>query len=965
MKSSLSTQLLFPTLLALALRPAVSTIAVSTFSTTAFAGARADSAPDAVIDLTAPPFSSVRVAGTVAAPAPQLVLFSVTFNGGGGGGGNGGGGDGGGGAVAAPGGRAGGSGMILWVDDHVIIDLANRGSTAYINYSFVDLQPVPLRLEWINAANASATITLQWRGNLTATAPVPASALSGAIAPAEARRQALRDEMASPPWAWGTYFNPSMGTHVLLPQAFAVQATLGLASTGELLGDLIVFRQADPAIVLVNGHGYDGSNFTSLQVGYWGGRACTTLLQTTIGPALSLQLIATTNGTGCADLVLFVSFDFLWGRAGAIAEVAPGHVRATAPGFAGAVDVFAAAPSVPVHGAGAAPYFALPLEDGGATGLSTGAPVPVAEMAANVAAAAAAHAARRARFPGDLADAYDAQQSIIAANTIFTPWEGVVTPVSRGWSRGGTDYVLFCWDNLFLAWMASLEADSRDIAYSNLIAIVQARTMFGFVPNYHAGSHDTTDRSEPQIGALITLEIYRRWGDAWLVEKLFDSLLGWARWVWTYRSVAAGSGGGRLVALGSNPNLPRDEANAGTLSAAALESGVDNGAAYEEMDPAIDFDPVRYLLRQFDVGASALFVSECAALIELAAAAGRPEVVPELQAWQAAVAGAMDEVLWNEGEGVYENTRFNGSWHKRRMPTAFYPLVSGAPSAARAAAMMPLLASPLGFCVNTSYHGSGDANSTFLLQFARGTTAHASCASDACVADALDARYTWLRVEALAQVAAAAAPGTTPLLLWRNGSAFATTASPAPPAPGFALVRVEGHCFVKPAAGLVPLSLWGLPAGGGAPTDFVTCGAPACAADAARAGYALLNASICYGLNATTVEQLPCRFGCNSVARADPAFFDNNYWRGRIWGPQVALVWLGLRRYDAVPAARAARAELVAQALRLELQEWRLFRQVTENMNGIFGAGEDVANADPFYTWGALLGHVALLDAGF
>jgi mevalonate kinase len=57
--------------------------------------------------------------------------------------------------------------------------------------------------------------------------------------------------------------------------------------------------------------------------------------------------------------------------------------------------------------------------------------------------------------------------------------------------------------------------------------------------------------------------------------------------------------------------------------------------------------------------------------------------------------------------------------------------------------------------------------------------------------------------------------------------------------------------------------------------------------------------------------------------------------------------------------------EAVAQALRLELQEWRLFRQVTENYNGIFGAGEDVNSADPFYTWGGLLGHVALLEAGF
>jgi hypothetical protein len=73
-------------------------------------------------------------------------------------------------------------------------------------------------------------------------------------------------------------------------------------------------------------------------------------------------------------------------------------------------------------------------------------------------------------------------------------------------------------------------------------------------------------------------------------------------------------------------------------------------------------------------------------------------------------------------------------------------------------------------------------------------------------------------------------------------------------------------------------------------------------------------------------------------------------------------VWLGLRRYE---EASTARSDLVQQALRLLLQDWRLFRQVGENLNSIHGAAEDGANADPYYSWGALLGHVALLDAGF
>ena len=107
------------------------------------------------------------------------------------------------------------------------------------------------------------------------------------------------------------------------------------------------------------------------------------------------------------------------------------------------------------------------------------------------------------------------------------------------------------------------------------------------------------------------------------------------------------------------------------------------------------------------------------------------------------------------------------------------------------------------------------------------------------------------------------------------------------------------------------------------------------------------------------------------------------------------MVWLGLRRHDGVPEARAARQVLVKQSLALELQNWRLSRHVMENINSICGAGEDGNGwgADPFCgsstrdakppcfarpyhnsrhhhvhnadTWGSLLGHVALLEAGF
>jgi neutral trehalase len=89
-----------------------------------------------------------------------------------------------------------------------------------------------------------------------------------------------------------------------------------------------------------------------------------------------------------------------------------------------------------------------------------------------------------------------------------------------------------------------------------------------------------------------------------------------------------------------------------------------------------------------------------------------------------------------------------------------------------------------------------------------------------------------------------------------------------------------------------------------------------------------------------------------SIARDDPAFKDQNYWRGRIWGPMNYLVYLGLRNYDDAEVRR----QLAQKSLELVQQEWREKGHLHENYNAMTGDGDDVTNSDAFYHWGALLG---------
>ena len=99
-----------------------------------------------------------------------------------------------------------------------------------------------------------------------------------------------------------------------------------------------------------------------------------------------------------------------------------------------------------------------------------------------------------------------------------------------------------------------------------------------------------------------------------------------------------------------------------------------------------------------------------------------------------------------------------------------------------------------------------------------------------------------------------------------------------------------------------------------------------------------------------------------SVPRSDPAFKDQNYWRGRIWGPMNYLVYLGLARYGNDPFIGDTRREVAQKSFALFSNEWGEKGHVHENYNALTGTGDDVKNSDRFYHWGALLGYVEYLE---
>jgi glycogen debranching enzyme len=101
-----------------------------------------------------------------------------------------------------------------------------------------------------------------------------------------------------------------------------------------------------------------------------------------------------------------------------------------------------------------------------------------------------------------------------------------------------------------------------------------------------------------------------------------------------------------------------------------------------------------------------------------------------------------------------------------------------------------------------------------------------------------------------------------------------------------------------------------------------------------------------------------------AAPRNDPAYREQDYWRGRIWGPLHWLVYLGMRNY-ALPEARR---DLAGNGNALLLKTFRSTGMVHENYNAVTGNGIDANDplnrSDSFYHWGGLLGLPALYEAG-
>ncbi len=481
--------------------------------------------------------------------------------------------------------------------------------------------------------------------------------------------ETLQRELGS---GWNTWNTFSVFSHVHLPEGFALNLTFKDASSGAVLrsGYIGHYAQtADNDLTVPGPRSYDG-RYTELEVTWRGNRF--TVQSATDGDDLVL-LVSPQEDSGPPPLVA-AEAALLWNLPGRLAREDDALV-AECPG--GQFRAFATAePERDPYLQAGGPYLALRLD--APVGVSTGRRRDLGEIQQIVERRRAEVLAERRRY-GDLAEVYDAMQTCLAWNTICDPLHGrVVSPVSRVWNLGWNGYVLFCWDTYFAGLMAGL--DNRELAYANAVEITREMTGRGFVPNFASGSRGSSeDRSQPPVGSRTVLQLYRRWGDRWLLDEVFDDLLRWNRW-WADSRMT-----GRWLGWGSNAYTGRlGQREGGTLKDAILESGLDNSPMYDHAS----FDPDAEAMQMADAGLNGLYVMDCRALAEIAATLGRSQEETELRGRAGRFAEALEE-LWDEGAGIYLNRHTDtGKASPYLSPTNFYPLCGGVPSQARAGRMV-------------------------------------------------------------------------------------------------------------------------------------------------------------------------------------------------------------------------------------------------------------------------------------
>ena len=508
-------------------------------------------------------------------------------------------------------------------------------------------------------------------------------------APESAEYKQLQQRLAR---GWNTWDVHSVATQVLLPGGLAIHIGVKHNTTlygDAYLGDALIGRLDKGAEVVTPGpHAWDGS-YTRADFEWRGHKWRIESAHDGDDLVLLVSPMAKAVSSALAPTVVF-SVGSVWGEFAGPAGYA-GHGIVAVTGFDSSVEIDCTCWKNANESKGAmplsSPYFAVPLTApvGVSTvqlGMGGEAKIPrTVEQIRSVIDRQRAAYEKSIKDAGAKGPILDAIETTLGWDTIYEPEkQRVISPVSRVWSVGWGGYVLFDWDTFFAATLASI--GDKDLAYANAIEILRESTAQGFVPNYaRAGDWKSSDRSEPPVGAITVLGLYKKFQDRWFLEDAYQPLLNWNRWWAAHRDIQG------YLAWGSDgDNQPAnlDDDSRGTRAGAILESGLDNSPMYD----STTYNSESHLLEYADVGLMGMYIADCDALAEIADALQKSADAKELRDRSTHYRAKL-ATLWDDKAGIFLNKDLHtGQFNTRLSPTNFYPMLASAATPEQAKTML-------------------------------------------------------------------------------------------------------------------------------------------------------------------------------------------------------------------------------------------------------------------------------------
>jgi len=478
---------------------------------------------------------------------------------------------------------------------------------------------------------------------------------------------------------WNTWNTNSVLSHVLLPEAFSINLAIKNSGLSLFRGYLNSFYKSNstsgrPESIKLGKRTDDGT-YTELEMEWdacvWRKEThCKILVRTAVENNEQYILVKVLEVDKLRPPHLIIETGVLWNRPNGEIEKKGNKIVARFPeknivvGTSAQIidDAFVTCNS---------PYLAVKLED--EIGIYTGKTKSLEEIKQIVNKHEDLAQKQYGKFNA-LASVFKPMQTILAWNAIYDPEQNrVISPVSRIWSSYWGGYVLFDWDTYFASLMYAVY--NKDLAYANLVEVTRGITPSGFIPNSQSAYHIlSNDRSQPPVGSLSALIIYKKYSEKWILNEVYPNLLKWNRW-WPKSRDTKG-----FLCWGSDSVANLVDGVKNSHLAAAYESGLDNSPMYDD----VPFNKKTNMLELADVGLMSLYIADCKALAQIATILNKTDDANELTKRADEYSRSLEK-LWDEKTISYLNKRTdNNEWSYRLSPVHFYPLLAQVPSQERA-----------------------------------------------------------------------------------------------------------------------------------------------------------------------------------------------------------------------------------------------------------------------------------------